>query len=108
VSQFERDRRFFCLWDRRRIIRLELCDQFDRLGYGYLVIAGMLYWSVKRGMRLTGFSFRELMTNANDDLTIKYFDCFAKGSADQGGEGEAVKNKKADDTGYAEPATGNA
>ena len=42
------------------------------LAYGMLV-TWLLYWSVKRGMRLTGFSFRDLMTNANDDLAIKYF-----------------------------------
>jgi len=42
------------------------------LGYG-LLIAWLLYWSIKRGMRLTGFSFRDLMTHANDDLAIKYF-----------------------------------
>jgi uncharacterized membrane protein YedE/YeeE len=45
------------------------------VAYGILV-AGLLVWSVKRGMRLTGFSFRDLMTHANDELTIKYFDRF--------------------------------
>ena len=47
------------------------------LAYGILV-AGLLVWSVKRGMRLTGFSFRDLMTHANDELTIKYFERHAK------------------------------
>jgi len=42
------------------------------LAYGALV-AWLLYWSIKRGMRLTGFSFKEMMTTANDDLTFKYF-----------------------------------
>ena len=42
------------------------------LAYGALV-AWLLYWSIKRGMRLTGFSFKEMMTTANDDLTVKYF-----------------------------------
>ncbi len=43
------------------------------LAYGVLV-AGLLYWSIKRGLRLTGFSFKALMSTANDDLAIKYFD----------------------------------
>lgn len=47
------------------------------LTYGVLV-AYLLVWSVRRGMRLTGFSFRELMTHANDDLTIKYFERHAQ------------------------------
>jgi hypothetical protein len=42
------------------------------IGYG-VIVAWLLYWSVTRGMRLTGFSFRELMTHANDELTVKYF-----------------------------------
>ena len=45
------------------------------IAYGILIV-GLLVWSVKRGMRLTGFSFRDLMTHANDELTIKYFDRF--------------------------------
>ncbi len=49
------------------------------LAYGVLII-GLLYWSVKRGMRLTGFSFKELMTKANDDLTIEYFKRQAEGN----------------------------
>jgi uncharacterized membrane protein YedE/YeeE len=52
------------------------------LAYGVLV-AGLLVWSIKRGMRLTGFSFRDLMTHANDELTIKYFDRHAKESGDE-------------------------
>ena len=75
------------------------------LAYGMLV-AGLLYWSIKRGMRLTGFSFKDLMINANDDLAIKYFDRSAKGSDNQGGE--VSKDKKSGDTGYGEPATENA
>ena len=42
------------------------------IGYG-MIVMWLLYWSISRGMRVTGFSFKELMTNANDDLTIKYF-----------------------------------
>ena len=47
------------------------------LAYGVLV-TGLLVWSIKRGMRLTGFSFRDLMTHANDELTIKYFERYQK------------------------------
>jgi len=43
------------------------------LAYGVLV-AWLLLWSIRRGMRLTGFSFRELMTNPNDELAVRYFD----------------------------------
>jgi hypothetical protein len=62
------------------------------LAYGMLV-AGLLVWSVKRGMRLTGFSFRELMTHANDELTIKYFEHYAKTDSDwdEGREKETGK-----------------
>jgi hypothetical protein len=62
------------------------------LAYGMLV-AGLLVWSVKRGMRLTGFSFRELMTHANDELTIKYFERYAKTDSDwdEGREKETGK-----------------
>ncbi len=42
------------------------------LAYGML-IAGLLYWSIKRGLALTGFSFKEMATTNNDDLAIKYF-----------------------------------
>ncbi len=52
------------------------------LAYG-LLVAGLLLWSVKRGMRQTGFSFRELMTHANDELTIKYFERFARTQRDK-------------------------
>jgi len=52
------------------------------IAYGILV-AGLLVWSVKRGMRLTGFSFRDLMTHANDELTIKYFERFRKQTDDK-------------------------
>jgi hypothetical protein len=62
------------------------------LAYGVLV-AGLLVWSIKRGMRLTGFSFRDLMTHANDELTIKYFERSAKTDSDkdEGREKEAGK-----------------
>ena len=62
------------------------------LAYGVLV-AGLLVWSIKRGMRLTGFSFRDLMTHANDELTIKYFDRYAKthGDEDEGRDKETGK-----------------
>jgi hypothetical protein len=52
------------------------------LAYGVLV-AGLLVWSIKRGMRLTGFSFRDLMTYANDELTIKYFEHYSETYADK-------------------------
>ncbi len=78
------------------------------LAYG-LLVAWLLYWSIKRGMRLTGFTFKDLMTNANDDLTIKYFDRLAKGSASQGNDDPAVnkggKDKKSASSGFDEPAT---
>jgi uncharacterized membrane protein YedE/YeeE len=58
------------------------------LAYG-LLIAWLLYWSIRRGMRLTGFSFRELMTHANDDLTIKYFERLGR---QQGQQAEAYSS----------------
>ena len=72
---------------------------FVGLAYGLLVF-GLLYGSIKRGMRLTGFSFKELMTNANDDLTVKYFDRMGAQSGDQ----KNNKTKK-DDGSYSNPAT---
>ena len=72
------------------------------LAYGMLV-AWLLYWSVRRGMRLTGFSFKDLMTNANDELTIKYFDRMSKEGGKPGRA--AAKDKKASDAGVGEPAT---
>lgn len=72
------------------------------LAYGVLV-AGLLYLSIKRGMRLTGFSFRELMTTANDDLTAKYFDRIDQGGDNQGES--KVKQKQAGDTGFDEAVT---
>ena len=42
------------------------------VAYG-LLVGWLLYWSIKRGMRLTNYSFKDLMTNNNDDLAIKYF-----------------------------------
>lgn len=64
------------------------------IAYGILV-AGMLVWSVKRGMRLTGFSFRDLMTHANDELTIKYFKRFRS----QTDESSARKTERQRDQG---------
>jgi uncharacterized membrane protein YedE/YeeE len=58
------------------------------LAYG-LLIAWLLYWSIRRGMRLTGFSFRELMTHANDELTIKYFERLGR---QQGQQAEAYSS----------------
>jgi len=52
------------------------------LAYG-LLVAWLLYWSIKRGMRLTGFSFKDLMSNSNDDLTMKYFDQSVGGKSEQ-------------------------
>jgi uncharacterized membrane protein YedE/YeeE len=62
------------------------------LAYGVLV-AGILVWSVRRGMRLTGFSFRELMTHANDELTIRYFERYSKTFGDKD-EGRELKTGK--------------
>ena len=73
------------------------------LAYGML-IAGLLYWSITRGMRMTGFSFRELMTHANDELTIKYFDRFNR-EHDQGGEEVWEKDRLDDGSSYGEPAS---
>jgi len=70
------------------------------LAYG-MVIFGMLYWSVRRGMRLTGFGFQELMTNANDELTIKYFNRHAQQQGNK--SGDEARDKKTGDTGECEP-----
>jgi len=43
------------------------------LAYGVMV-ASILVWSIRRGMRLTGFSFRDLMSSPNDDLAMRYFE----------------------------------
>ena len=43
-----------------------------------VLVTGLMVWSVRRGMRLTGFSFRDLMTHANDELTIKYLERYQK------------------------------
>jgi len=74
------------------------------LAYG-LLIAWMLYWSIKRGMRLTGFSFRELMTNANDELTIKYFDRLQKEQDQGGGTKAREKAVRKKGSGFDEPVT---
>ncbi len=70
------------------------------LAYG-LLVAYLLYWSIKRGMRLTGFSFKDLMTTANDDLTIKYFDRLPSDIDDKSNN----KDKKVNDTYSAGTAT---
>ena len=70
------------------------------LAYG-LLVAYLLYWSIKRGMRLTGFSFKDLMTTANDDLTIKYFNRLPSDIDDK----STNKDKKVNDTYSADPVT---
>jgi len=42
------------------------------LAYGILVV-WLLVWSVRRGMRLTGFGLKDILTKPNDQLTIEYF-----------------------------------
>jgi len=73
------------------------------LAYGLLVF-WLLRWSIKRGMRLTGFSFRDLMTTANDDLTLQYFDRMSK---DTKGQFSVDKKKtvKGDDSMHGETVT---
>jgi len=63
------------------------------VAYG-LGVAGLLIWSVRRGMQKTGFSFHELMTHANDELTIKYYERFyeTKGDASKDHNKETEKN----------------
>jgi hypothetical protein len=56
--------------------------------YGALLVS-LIIWSVKRGMRLTGTSFKDLATTSNDELTINYF----------------KKNFPEDKSGYAEKVT---
>ena len=70
------------------------------MAYGILV-AGLLVWSVKRGMRLTGFNFRDLMSHANDDLTIKYFQRYHE---QHGGKSKAM-DKEHDYDGFDTTAT---
>ena len=65
--------------------------------YG-LLVALLLVWSIRRGMRLTGFSFRELMTHANDELTFKYFDRLSKHQKGAG-NGVTPQHKQADNLG---------
>ena len=72
------------------------------LAYG-LIVVWLLYWSIKRGMRLTGNSFKELMTHPNDELAIKYFERLGKGSGS-----EASNRKKDEGSGYGEPTTRSA
>ena len=42
------------------------------IAYG-MIITGLLIWSIRRGLRNTGFSFSEFARTNNDDLAIKYF-----------------------------------
>ncbi len=42
------------------------------LTYG-LLIAALVVWAVRRGMKLTGFSLKELASTNNDELAIKYY-----------------------------------
>ena len=42
------------------------------LVFGVLV-AVLIVWSIRRGMRLTNSSFKDLMTKPNDELAINYF-----------------------------------
>jgi uncharacterized membrane protein YedE/YeeE len=42
------------------------------LGYGVL-LGSLVVWSVRRGMRLTGTSFKALATTSNDELAIDFF-----------------------------------
>ena len=80
------------------------------LAYG-LLVAWLLYWSIKRGMRLTGNNFKDLMTHNNDDLAIKYFDRMEKSTDDQSddasnGETEDKKSRKSGSDGdLGEPVT---
>jgi hypothetical protein len=45
---------------------------FAALVYGALLV-GLVVWSVRRGMRLTGTSFKALATTPNDELAIDFF-----------------------------------
>ena len=71
------------------------------VAYGVL-IAWLLVWSVRRGMRLTGFSFKDLMTHANDELTVKYF---ARGPKQGGGEAGAEVEAPKGKPGFGTPIT---
>lgn len=76
------------------------------LAYG-LLVAGLLYWSITRGMRLTGYSFKELMSHGNDELAVKYFDRLSRENKPEGGgDGrQQGKERKAGDAGYGETVT---
>ena len=56
-------------------------------------------------MRLTGSSFKDLMTNNNDDLAIKYFDRMEKKAGNQSNDVSNDKVSKSGGTGYGEPTT---
>jgi uncharacterized membrane protein YedE/YeeE len=62
------------------------------LVYGALLV-GLIVWSVRRGMRLTGTSVKELATTSNDELAIKFFE--RKFPEDQGTYAEHVKKEDA-------------
>ena len=72
------------------------------LAYG-LFFAWLLYWSITRGLRLTGFSFKEMMTTANDDLAIEYFDRLTNGLDKQ--SMSKTDNDKVKDSGLGNPIT---
>ncbi len=76
------------------------------LAYG-LLVAWLLYWSISRGMRMTGYSFKDLMSYGNDELAIKYFDRLAKEDSSEGGDDsrEQGRGKKAGDAAYGDAAT---
>jgi len=66
------------------------------IAYG-LLVAALLVWSIKRGIRLTGSSFKDLMTQNNDDLAIKYFSNMEKGDKAQDDEANKPKAEKPQD-----------
>ena len=75
------------------------------LAYGVLIF-WLLYASIKRGMRLTGFNFKELMSHPNDELAIKYFDRLSTQSVD--GDSRHKDKDKTTDSGYRDPVTDGA
>jgi len=75
------------------------------LAYG-LAIAGLFCWSVDRGIRLTGFGLRELMTKANDELTVACFERFTQGMSNSSGQSQKVS--KRDESVYGEAVMENA
>ncbi|MFK5913129.1 MAG: YeeE/YedE thiosulfate transporter family protein [Woeseiaceae bacterium] len=73
------------------------------LAYGVLIF-WLLYASIKRGMRLTGFSFKDLMSHPNDELAVKYFDRVTKES---NGDNDQKNNEQAADKKVKEDGLGN-